>query len=286
MINATLSESQKNPTNLLIECKSLPRSGHHYLQRVLSSELGEAFSYCEFYNEPGCCKAFPCNAEPYWNHARHKKMPHTRLVKSHDFNLSDPVYTPEAGFARIVLARRPFDFLCSWIELAQLSFNKDILTAHGICATRIQLHHESALLTNAFRVIDEEGATMTPEATIVWLKAKTNYAVAFSEKWLPMCHDWQELGSLLTGTYLVCYEDMGAFSRQLSSELNKEQRISSAGREEIADSQFQPRNGEIAKRKSLLVTELISTLSDEIRESERIILGCWDNHVLADRYRS
>ena len=39
---------------------SLPRSGHHFLARLLRGVLGRELQYCEFYTPPGCCKQIPC----------------------------------------------------------------------------------------------------------------------------------------------------------------------------------------------------------------------------------
>lgn len=39
---------------------SIPRSGHHFLARLLKGVLGRDLQYCEFYTPPGCCKQMPC----------------------------------------------------------------------------------------------------------------------------------------------------------------------------------------------------------------------------------
>ncbi|MCX7685464.1 MAG: sulfotransferase [Acetobacteraceae bacterium] len=39
---------------------SIPRSGHHFLARLLKEILREDLHYCEFYTPPGCCKRIPC----------------------------------------------------------------------------------------------------------------------------------------------------------------------------------------------------------------------------------
>jgi len=39
---------------------SIPRSGHHFLQNMLSSYYGDTIFYCEFYNPKNCCKTVPC----------------------------------------------------------------------------------------------------------------------------------------------------------------------------------------------------------------------------------
>ena len=40
---------------------SMPRSGHHYLVRLLRSYFGDEMGYCEFYGPKDCCKKIPCN---------------------------------------------------------------------------------------------------------------------------------------------------------------------------------------------------------------------------------
>jgi tetratricopeptide (TPR) repeat protein len=39
---------------------SIPRSGHHFLVRVLKELLGADFGYCEFYTPVDCCRQVPC----------------------------------------------------------------------------------------------------------------------------------------------------------------------------------------------------------------------------------
>lgn len=39
---------------------SIPRSGHHFLQTLLSAYFHGEMFYCEYYTPPNCCKQFPC----------------------------------------------------------------------------------------------------------------------------------------------------------------------------------------------------------------------------------
>src|SRR5690242_4261834 len=39
---------------------SIPRSGHHFLQTLLSHYFGEEMFYCEFYSRADCCRNVPC----------------------------------------------------------------------------------------------------------------------------------------------------------------------------------------------------------------------------------
>lgn len=53
---------------------SLPRSGHHLIARLLGRYFGTDFLYCSFYDNPDCCRTFPCS------------RPEVNYSKSHDFN--------------------------------------------------------------------------------------------------------------------------------------------------------------------------------------------------------
>lgn len=58
---------------------SFPRSGHHFLERLLRAAAGPDYRYCEFYGPPGCCRSVPCRRPGAF-----------RLQKSHDFGLDHP----------------------------------------------------------------------------------------------------------------------------------------------------------------------------------------------------
>jgi hypothetical protein len=49
-----------DPAPVQIIGASVPRSGHHFLIRILSRSLGRRLRYCEAYSTEGCCGAFPC----------------------------------------------------------------------------------------------------------------------------------------------------------------------------------------------------------------------------------
>ena len=78
-----------SPKQILIECKSTPRSGLHFLKNTLNDFLGKNFSFCERYNEPGCCKKFPCALSCFNDEAAKNQKSHLRLAKSHDFQIND-----------------------------------------------------------------------------------------------------------------------------------------------------------------------------------------------------
>lgn len=77
---------------------SFPRSGHHWLQRMLQEYFGDRLHYCESYVNPelkmGECKA-------------------TNYQKSHDFSLDDPI----EKYQYLVQVREPEAALQSWYKL-------------------------------------------------------------------------------------------------------------------------------------------------------------------------
>lgn len=75
---------------------SIPRSGHHYLARLLAACLGNEFEHCEFYDPPGCCRSVPC--------ARRATAP-VAFQKNHDFDLRLPRHV--AGTRAVVQYREP-----------------------------------------------------------------------------------------------------------------------------------------------------------------------------------
>ncbi len=73
----------------------MPRSGHHYLARLLQEVLGEQLHYCEFYTPLDCCRQVPC---------RRAAAP-VVYQKNHDFDLGlDPALP---GCLYIVQYRSP-----------------------------------------------------------------------------------------------------------------------------------------------------------------------------------
>lgn len=85
---------------------SIPRSGHHFLVRLLRAALGDAFRFCEFYTPPACCAQIPC--------AR-VTAARLSLQKSHDFDLR--VADALAGVRYLVQYRNAVDAALSDREL-------------------------------------------------------------------------------------------------------------------------------------------------------------------------
>lgn len=75
---------------------SIPRSGHHFLVDLLRQLLGETLRYCEFYEEPGCCRRVPCVAP---------SDAAVRFQKHHDLDLA--LATDLPGVTYVVQTRDP-----------------------------------------------------------------------------------------------------------------------------------------------------------------------------------
>lgn len=90
--------------------KSMPRSGHHFLVKLLRDYFGPEFEYCEFYKPTDCCHRMPCS-KPRPDNAAWRFF----LQKSHDFALEDPV-DPEQAY--IIEYRHPVPRIQSDFELA------------------------------------------------------------------------------------------------------------------------------------------------------------------------
>lgn len=86
---------------------SMPRSGHHFLHRILDAAYGEGFGYCDFYGAwknnsyAECCKSIPCTKAAGFT---------IFMQKNHDFKLRHP-YSPESKY--LVQIRHPVPRLIS-----------------------------------------------------------------------------------------------------------------------------------------------------------------------------
>jgi hypothetical protein len=269
MINALTQAAPPAPRLTLVESKSLPRTGHHYLKSVLEATHPDGFSYCEYYNEPGCCKQRPCLAEAYWIHAREQGTDHLRLVKSHDFELDDPIYEPPLGVIRLVQVRQPLALLSSWLELYHIQLNRSLLESHGISPTRIYLYHENALLETAWQIIDEFGESLSVTKAKEWLASKEMYIVDFLKKWLPGSHAFPlyDPAPRLRGCYVLRYEDLGDAAIAL--------RI--LGRHKVSQPSSSPnkyiaRQGSLLQRRSKRISELMEKMLVSLLKAEVRIL--------------
>lgn len=282
-MNASTCRKDEPARLILIESKSLPRSGHHYLKNALQELCPNSFSYCEQYHEPGCCKVFPCNAEPYWHQARLLGKPHLRFTKSHDLLLLDPIHATPPGLIRLVQVRQPFDLLCSYLELAQLDLNAELLQQHGISLDRLCLYHEKELLSTAYSLIDDLGLVMHPDEAREWITSQTNYILGFTHKWLPRCQPYAELDAANpSGTYLLRYEQLDGVARGLANLANRT--INNTGTPGDVTT-FTPRRNSSLKRQASLITALLETVCGDIAAAERTILKSWQHFALLSDYQ-
>lgn len=60
---------------------SIPRSGHHFLQNLLTKFFGPELHYCEFYSPGDCCQQVPCSRRGDFGIV---------FQKSHDRNMEVP----------------------------------------------------------------------------------------------------------------------------------------------------------------------------------------------------
>lgn len=179
-------DKEKNSSSpfLLIDSKSLPRSGLHYLKNTLSQLLGEQFSFCEWYQEPGCCKSNPCRANSYASYANKNNCARVRLIKSHDFELTDPYLGSSKHLQQIVLIREPIFILTSWFLLDQFSRYKEELLNHGVDIKKIYLQHEKEAVQYATIILDKTFTPPSDDQLSDWLNKKSQYISNFLDKWV------------------------------------------------------------------------------------------------------
>jgi len=272
LLNAYSTSDPRTPNLLLIESRSLPRSGHHFLKQLLSQSLGHKFSYCEGYQEPGCCKDSPCSTMSYWHHARTNKQPHLRLVKSHDFSLKDTTFDPMEGMIRLIQIRKPLDLLASWLELEQLNLNQELLARYSISLYRIFLYHEKQLLEDAWQLIDNYGCVMTAGEAKAWLHTQSNYVKAFLEKWLPLTTPFPFGEPAKSGNFLLSYNDL---SRGV--EILESLGLTTSSLQELP--KFRERRLEVSIRQSKRVTDLLQAQADLLNEIDAMIMGSFSDLI-------
>lgn len=260
LLNACSAEDERLPDWWLVESRSLPRSGHHFLKRVLEKAWGEEFSYCESYQEPGCCKTSPCRVKAHWHFARRHNKRHLRLLKSHDFQLTDTTFKPPDRMVRLIQIRRPFDLLVSWLELQQLEYNRNVLESANLSVNRIYLYHEPELLEEAWQVIDNSGRVMNNQETKEWLTTKTEYIIAFLQKWLPNAKPFPFNGEVVkSGNYILPYEQLSNWDKVLDA--------FSSPKDRVQDISFRPKRV-INKRRCQKATRLIGDNKEAISAAE------------------
>jgi hypothetical protein len=191
---------------ILLDSKSIPRSGLHYMKKTFTEILGNHFSFCEWYQEHGCCKKMPCELTGYAESCKNKGESKLRLIKSHDFNLDDPSFSPLKNLRRIILIRSPLYVLTSWYILEQLNRHQALLSKKGVNIQKIWLLHEPEVLAMAQSIVDKNFITPTNQELTQWLKAKTAYLNNFIKKWVePQIKNPQPF------TNIVHYEHINQF---------------------------------------------------------------------------
>lgn len=200
---------------IVIDAKSLPRSGMHYLKKSLTRIYGENFSFCEWYQEPGCCKQMPCALTGYIRQCKSKGAVHVRLLKSHDFDLSDPVYRTNKYLQRLILIRDPLYILTSLFTLEQLASYKSALAKEGINMEKIWYLHEKVILDSAYEVLDANYIPPSSVNVAEWLEIKSKYIDAFMRKWIVNTSK-----GAMENVKVVKYEDIDKYIEFLTSRIH------------------------------------------------------------------
>lgn len=134
------------PTTAHIIGASIPRSGHHYIVRLLEAVLGDRFFYCWAYGVMGCCRAVPC---AFWGRRQ------VSFQKSHDLDLTLP--TDVEGATYLIQHRTPVPSALSGREFYARSEYEETY-GHPIAGDRGEY--------------------------AVWLGRLAAYYVGFTERWL------------------------------------------------------------------------------------------------------
>jgi len=204
--------SKPTPCQMLIECKSTPRSGLHYLKQAFQTRLGENFSFCERYNEPGCCKQFPCALTCFRDAAKSSKQSYLRFTKSHDFDLSDKKLKTSKDIRVLILKRDPLFVITSWWELQEIQRHRSLLSKHHINPSKIFYLHEAPLINQSIDLIDQHYISIENGIFELWLDHATSYIKGFHRKWI----DTDDRPF----TYKVDYDDIQSFANNILNELN------------------------------------------------------------------
>jgi len=197
---------------IIIECKSLPRSGFHFLKNTLQSYLGENFSSCERYDEPGCCNKMTCSlSELFINDAKQHRVPHLRLLKSHDSTLNDPIFPSSYNRRHLILQRDPLFCLTSVWELYLVKLHTEILAQFDVNYSKIGYLHERPVFNYAIQLLDEHYDATHEAIFNNWLDEYTTYMVGFIQKW--MVNNKDEYADI------VDYDDLAQYAFNLACDI-------------------------------------------------------------------
>jgi FkbM family methyltransferase len=206
----------KSAPFILIDSKSLPRSGLHYLKKTFSRLLDENFSFCEWYHEPGCCRKMPCTYTDYASKCHQKGMAGVRLVKSHDFDLADPEFPTLYNLRRLILVRDPLYILTSWFCLDQLELYETELSKAGINLIKIAYLHEPEVLASAFQLLEKNFCPPAKEQLADWIHKRTEYIHEFIAKWVVPATEQQQ-----HFTNVVRYEEINQYILEILNEIRE-----------------------------------------------------------------
>lgn len=198
---------------LLIDAKSLPRSGLHYLKNTMSQIFKEDFSFCEWYTEPGCCRQMPCALTGFAKLAQETGKMNIRITKSHDFDLSDPMFQTSSHLRRLVLVRDPLFILTSWFTLSLLHRHGDILKNHGINLQKINFSHEKSVVFQAYSLVSDNLIRPSVQKVHEWLEKQRLYMKNFIHKWVLQKDECQD-----GFTDIVFYENIDKYIKKIYSE--------------------------------------------------------------------
>ncbi|HYZ31595.1 MAG TPA: tetratricopeptide repeat protein [Crenalkalicoccus sp.] len=134
-----------NPSPKVLIGASIPRSGHHFLQNLLTKFFGPQLHYCEFYSPKDCCKTVPCTKRGEFGFI---------YQKSHDREMEVPKTIADAVY--VVQYRHPVPEALSDREL-------DVVDGIG----RISLNYR-----------------LGREHYAQWLAVKAVYYHRFHDKWI------------------------------------------------------------------------------------------------------
>lgn len=229
---------------VIVELKSMPRAGLHYAESAVAAVMGDDTSFCEWYQEPGCCRLMPCAHGCFMPPPAEGRL-HLRLTKSHDFDLADPCHAPGPSLRRLILVRDPLYVLTSWWTLDLLARHRKHLEEIGINPVSLFYKHNKALLKAAYRRLDTVALDCAPGSVARWIAPKARYLAGFARKWTMDTNrrtgPWQEV---------VAYDDVpdriaaliGGFEARLGK--SQRQRLDAYGAARAAP--FRPRQNPFA----------------------------------------
>lgn len=157
----------------------------------------------------------PCALTCYASYARETGSLRIRLTKSHDFDLTDPIYKKSHHIRQIVLIRDPLYILTSWYALDQIETYRDFLLNEGINPTKIFLSHEKELLKRAYQIIEKNFSPKPIDDLIRWLTPKSEYISSFLKKWVQ--HGKKEN---IDETTIIKYEDIDKYIEHLTQKVS------------------------------------------------------------------